>query len=76
MSEVKRQIVDELHRPARKNFKRRKVIIKGIGDLWQADLIEMIPYCKENKGVRYILVVIDCFSKYIWARELKSKKGC
>lgn len=75
MSEVKRQIVEEIHRPARKNFKRRKMILKGIYDLWQADLIEMIPYSKENKGFKYILVVIDCFSKYIWAVAVKRKSG-
>lgn len=72
---VKRQIVEELHRPARKTFKRRRVILKGLNDLYQADLVEMIPYAKENRGYRYILVVINAFSKYVWAYPVKRKTG-
>lgn len=67
--------MDELHKPARKNFKRRRVIIKGLNDLFQADLVEMIPYAKSNKGFRYILVVINAFSKYVWAYPVKRKTG-
>ena len=72
---VKQQIVNELHKPARRNFKRRSVILKGIDDLWQADLIEMIPYARQNKGFKYILVVIDGFSKYAWTEPLKNKSA-
>ncbi|KAF0723538.1 Uncharacterized protein FWK35_00033852, partial [Aphis craccivora] len=32
-----------------------------------ADLVEMIPYSKKNKGYKYILCVIDCFTKFAWA---------
>lgn len=72
---VKQKVVDELHKPARKNFKRRRVIIKGLNDLFQADLVEMIPYANDNKGYRYILVVINAFSKYVWAYPVKRKTG-
>lgn len=74
-SEAKRQVVEELHKPARLNFKRRRVIIKSLNDLLQADLVEMIPYEKENRGYKYILVVINCFSKYVWAFPLKNKSA-
>lgn len=67
------QIVNELHKPARKNFIRRCVKIKGIDDLWQADLVEMIPYAKENAGFKYLLTVIDTFSKFAWVQPLKKK---
>lgn len=73
MSDIKKQIVQELHRPVRRNFPRRSVKLLSIDDLWQADLIEMIPYSRENKGFRYILAVIDCFSKYAWAVGIKRK---
>ena len=33
----------------------------------------MIPYLRENKGYKYILCVIDCFTKYVWDRALKTK---
>jgi hypothetical protein len=71
----KRDIAIELHRPARKNFTRRRVNIYGKNDLWQADLVEMITYSKKNKGYKYILCVIDCFTKFAWALPLKSKTG-
>lgn len=69
------EIVEELHKPVRKNFKRRHVILKGLNDLYQADLCEMIPYAKVNKGFRYILVVINTFSKFVWALPVKRKNG-
>lgn len=70
---VKQQIVNEIHKAARRNFPRRSVILKGIHDLWQADLMDMQNLKKYNKGYNFILVVIDCFSKFAWAEPLKSK---
>lgn len=67
------QIVDELHKSKRINFERRKVILKGIDDLFQADLVEMIPLAQYNNGFKYILTIIDGFSKYAWAIPLKNK---
>lgn len=75
VSDVKRKIIEELHKPARRNFQRRRTVIKGFGDLWQIDLAEMQSFARENKGNRYILVVIDCFSKYSWTRPIKTKTG-
>jgi len=72
---AKEQVVNELHKPARKNFKRRRITIKGLDDLWQADLAEMGNYAKDNKNFKYLLVVIDCFSKFLWAKPLKNKTG-
>lgn len=69
----KNVIVDEIHRAARKNFPRRCTIIKGIDDLWQADLIDFQKFAQFNKGYKYVLVVIDCLSKYVWFSPLKSK---
>lgn len=68
-------LVNELHRQARKNFKRRRFIQRGILDTWQIDLVEMIPYAKFNKGYKYMLTVIDVFSKYAHALPVKSKSG-
>ncbi len=73
ITNVKRHIVEELHKPTRINFKRRKVIIKSLLDLMQADLVDMREYEKENIGYKYILIVINCFSKYVWAYPLKTK---
>ena len=72
---AKKQVVEEIHKPARINFKRLKVIIKGLDDLFQADLVEMIPYARENQGYKYILVVINCFSKFVRAIPLRNKSS-
>jgi len=69
------QVVEEIHKPSRKNFKRRRVIIKGLDDLWQADLVEMGAFSKQNKNYRFLMTVIDTFSKYSFAIPLKNKTG-
>lgn len=71
----KRDLVEELHKSARRNFRRRKTKMIGIADTIQADLVEMIPYAKENQNHRYILTVINVFSKMGYARPLKTKTG-
>lgn len=69
----KADVVNEIHKFARVNFLRRNVIMKDIDDLWQADLIDMQAIAKENKNFKYILAIIDTFSKYAWTFPLKSK---
>lgn len=69
----KADVVNEIHKNVRVNFRRRRVIMRDIDDLWQADLIDMQKFSKENHGYKYILVVIDTFSKYVWAYPLKQK---
>lgn len=69
------QLVKELHKPARKNYRRRRTIIKGLDDLWQADLAQLDNYAFHNKNFKFILVVIDAFSKFVWCKPLKSKTG-
>lgn len=59
--------------PAVTKFPRRKTYVDGIDDQWQADLMDMNGQIDANNGFRYILCVIDCFSKYVWAEPLKTK---
>lgn len=73
--DAKAVIADELHKPARRNYIRRQVTLKGLNDLYQADLVEMQPHSKVNKGYRYILTMINCLSKYAFAVPLKDKSG-
>src|SRR5436190_9037090 len=68
-------IAKELHRPARRNYPRRKVTLKGVNDLYQADLVEMLPHARLNKGMKYILTMINCFTKFAFAIPLKNKTG-
>ena len=69
------ELADELHKPVKRKFQRRQVLVNEIDDVWGADLVEMQEWEKVNKGYRYILNVIDCFSKYAWSVPLKDKKG-
>lgn len=71
--ETRRAISDELHTPARRRFPRRRVTVKNVNDLYQADLVEMLPYANVNKGMRYILTMINCFTKVAIAVPLKNK---
>ena len=68
-------LTDELHKSVRKNFKKRRVVAYKSNDIWAADLVDMQYYAKTNKGYRYILMIIDVFSKYGWAIPLKRKTG-
>ena len=40
---------------------------------FQADLVDMGAFKNQNPTHRYILVMVDLFSKYVWARALKTK---
>lgn len=64
-----------LHKPVRYKFPRRSYMTRGVNEQWQADLVEMQHYSRINKGYRYILCVIDIFSRYAYARPIKSKSG-
>lgn len=73
INKKKETIVNELHRNVRINFRRRKYVQKGIGDTFQADLVDMSPYSDVNRGYKYLLTAIDIFSKVGFAVGLKTK---
>lgn len=64
-----------LHTEKKKRFPRNKYIVNNIDDLWQADLAVLKNFSHYNNGVKYLMVVIDVFSKYGWIRPLKRKTG-
>src|SRR5207244_3695191 len=51
------------------------VQVWGVDSQWQADLVEMQKYKRVNQGYRYLLTVIDIFSKYAWVKPLHDKTG-
>ena len=71
---LKSQDAYTLHKRTRKPKFRRTLVFKP-RDLWQIDLLDMQKYSKENDGYRYICVIIDCFSLYVWVKPLKNKTG-
>jgi hypothetical protein len=72
MSDIK-EISKELHKPVIKKFVRRKVIVRRVDEIWAVDIVDMQKFADDNDGYKYILDVIDCFSKYAWAVPLKNK---
>ncbi len=69
------QKVYTLHKQVRKNFPRRKVISNGISDQYQADLCDMQKLAPFNNNYKYLLCVIDVFSKVAFVRSCKNKSS-
>ena len=69
------QLAEELHKPIIRKFEKRKVYSTFKDNIWGADLAGMQLLSKYNKGIRFLLCVIDIFSKYAWVVPLKDKKG-
>jgi len=65
----------QLHSDVVKKFPKRRIISKGIDELWAGDLLIMSKFAGENKGYNYILNIIDTFSKYMFLQPLKTKSG-
>ena len=72
---LERDLGYTLHKPRRRHFPTLPVMVFGIDEQWAADLIEVINIAKSNRGYRYLLAVIDVFSKYAWVEPVKSKTG-
>lgn len=62
-----------LHKPTRKPRRFRRIYSLGINYHFQADLVDMSMFSKENNGFKWILTVIDTFSKKLWAFKMKNK---
>ena len=73
------QLAKELHNPCRqcrlRKFEKRKVHAAFKDNIWGADLADMQLLSKYNKGIRFLLCVINIFSKCAWVFPLKDKKG-
>ena len=64
-----------LHKPVRRHFKRRCVVVGGPNQQWQADLVDMSRLKAANDGTTFLLTVIDVFSKRAWCVPMKSKSA-
>ena len=64
-----------LHKTRRRKFPTLPVKVFNIDEQWAADLIEVNNISKYNKGYKYMLTVIDVFSKHAWVEPIKNKTG-
>ena len=69
------ELAEELHKPVNKKFDRRMVSVNSIDEIWAADLTDMQAFSKENNGIKYLLTIIDVFSKFVWIIPVSRKFG-
>ena len=67
--------IDEIHFKApKKNYPTNKIVYNHIDEIWSIDLADFLNYkISINKGFRYIFIIIDNFSKFLWDIPLKNK---
>ena len=72
------KLANELHKPIIRKFNKQKVYPSFKDNIWGADLADMQLLSKFNKGIKYLLCIIDLFSyffEYAFVVPLKDKKG-
>ena len=69
------QLAEELHKHIISKFKKRRVYSRFKDNIWGTDLADIQLISKFNKGFRFLLCVIDIFSKYARVIPLKDKKA-
>ena len=69
------QLAEELHKPITRKFTKRRAFVKGVDEIWAADLVDMQRFSDWNKEIKHLLMVIDVFSKFGWIGPLKKRKG-
>ena len=70
-------IINEIYsKPPKENYDTNKTDVYYIDDIWSLDILDLKDYGSENnRGYRYVLVIIDNFSKYGWTIPLKNKNA-
>ena len=73
--DITKIFIDEIYsKPPRKNCPTNKIVYNYVDEIWSIDLADFSDYkTSNNKGFRYIFIIIDNFSKYLWAIPLKNK---
>jgi hypothetical protein len=64
-----------IHRPVRKRFPRNPYSVDNIMEVWECDLVYVQSLAKYSDGYRYMLTVIDVFSKFLHIVPLSVKTG-
>jgi hypothetical protein len=64
-----------IHKVVRKKFRRNPIVVQNIDEQWQIDLIDFTNLSKYNNNFKYLLVIIDVLSKFIWVEKLYNKSA-
>ena len=70
-----KKFINEIYSKApNKYYATNKTDVYHIDDIWSLDILDLKDYGPENnRGYRYVLVIIDNFSKFVWTIPLKKK---
>ena len=61
---------------SKRNYATNKTDVYHIDDIWSLDLLDLEDYgSKNNRGYRYVLVIIDNFSNFGWTVPIKIKNA-
>ena len=73
--DLTKTFIDEIYSKApKKNYETNKITYNHTDEIWSIDLADFSDYkISNNKGYRYIFIIIDNFSKFLWAIPLKNK---
>ncbi len=72
---LKGQETYTMTRSVRRKFSRNRYVVEGLDTHWQSDLMDMTSLSKHNDGIRYLMVIIDLFSRFLWVYPLQTKHG-
>ena len=70
---LQKQRVYTKQRPAPRRARSDPTYVTGMHEVYQADLLDMAFVAEENRGVRFLLTVVDVLSRYAYVRPLKRK---
>ena len=69
-----KELAEELLKPIIRKLKNRKIRSSFTDNIWGADLVNIQLISKFDKGFRFLLYVINVFSKHVWVIPFKDKK--
>ena len=72
---LNKELAEELRKPIIREYNKRKVQSSFIDNILGANLADMHLVSKFNDGFRFLLCVIDIYSKYAWVIPSRDKKG-
>jgi hypothetical protein len=70
-----KQFRKELHKPIKRNFPKRRVQVPEKDHTWAMDLVDMSNFARQNKGYKWLLTVMDVWTRYGWSIPIKTKKA-
>lgn len=75
MADESKQFASEIHHRVVRKFPRRKIIVHRLDEIWAVDLASMESVASYNDGYKFILCIVDLFSRFAWCVPLKNKSA-